>query len=261
MTARNLFLLLAAACVLSASGHLTAQAPNPNAPDRAQRLQALEDKMDRVLKLLGDRTPAPPPSPKEIENQIEMLTKARDMLMIKFEDAQREYQDFRIKSPIIFFRNAGNGPGPIAKQIEKEAATVQDLRLRLAEAEARQALVKKVGDSAAEARALAVFLQRRGVDVETLRKVAGGDNAGAQDMVRVYGDSLKLETEELRQLIESSQARIDGHNKYAREMNAYEVTEDRLRTTKEQSQKLLDVTISQLQKMEVTKEMMRQPKP
>jgi hypothetical protein len=253
MTVRNLVLAGAAAYLLS--GHVTAQAPP--APDTDQRCKALEDKMDRVLKTLEGRTPALP-KPEELDRQLELLTKARDHVLVQFEQAQREYQDFRLKSPFAFGRST---PDIAGKRIAREVDTAQDLRRRLDEAESRMVLVKKVGDSAEECRGLVILLQRRGVDVDVLKRTAGGENAGAQDMVRVYGTSLRLEAEELHRLLDATQRRIDEAQKAAREMNAYEVTEDRLRTTKEMSQKLLDALVGQLQRMDATREMMRQPKP
>ena len=208
MTARNLILALAAACLLSASGHVTAQAP-PASTD-AERLKAIEDKMDQILKLLEGRAPAPP-TQDALDKQIKMLTQAKEQLLVKFEEAQREYQEFRLASPTLF--GMGGSHQLVMQRIVKEEATAQDLRRRLAEVDARTALVKKVGDSVAENRGLIMLLQRRGVDVETLRKVAGGDSAGPLDMVRVYGDSLRLETDELQRLLETAQHRIDAEQK------------------------------------------------
>ena len=66
MTVHRTVPIVAAACLLLASSHTIAQTP-PAAPGAEQRLKALEDKMDRVLKILEPREPAPT-TPAEFQN-------------------------------------------------------------------------------------------------------------------------------------------------------------------------------------------------
>jgi hypothetical protein len=243
---RRIVLFTTAACLLLASSHTPAQAP-PAAPDAEQRLKALEDKMDRVLKLLESRAPAPA-TPQMIEKQMDLIVKARDELLIKYEKAQRDYQDFRIKSP---FPVGGNKADPtIATQrAAKDEAVLLDLQQRQAEVAARSALVKNVGDNEKEGRALLLLVQRRGVDIDMLRRTAGtrrDEEVTALELVRLYGASLKQEAEELKQLIQVAEDRIDQGRRIVREMNIYQVTEEHLRTTKDQTAKLLDALVQAL---------------
>lgn len=68
-----------------------------------------------------------------------------------------------------------------------------------------------------------------------------------------YITTMREEILALAQNIETLTNLIEGEQKYAREMNTYEVTEERLRTTKEQSGKLLDMLVSQVQRLEAVK--------
>jgi hypothetical protein len=241
---RRIVLFSAAACLLLASSHTIAQAP-PATSDAEQRLKALEDKMDRVLKLLEPQK-ATPPTPQVIERQMDLITKAKDELFVKFEKAREEYTIFRNKSP---FPNSS----AVTQRLAKDEAVLLDLQQRQSEVDARSALVKNVGDNENQARALLILLQRRGVDVELLRRTAtpGRDEAvTAVALVRLYGESLRLETEETKQLIQVAQGRIDESQKIAREMNLYQVTEDRLRTTMNQCSKLYDALVQQLGRMD-----------
>ena len=141
----------------------------------------------------------------------------------------------------------------IAQRLAKNESSLLDLQQRQAEMVARTSLVKNVGDNESEARALLVLLQRRGVDVELLRRtgVPGRDEAvTAVALVRLYGESLRLEAEEMKQLIQVAEDRIEPDRKTMRDFNAYEVTEETLRSAKDQSRRLLDAIVTQITRME-----------
>src|SRR3954464_8895985 len=105
MTIRRL-VIVAAACLLLASGHTNAQAPP--APDTGQRLQALEQKMDRIQQLLEGRAKVVQVDPVAIEKTIALLNQARETLAEKVEKQQQAYQDFRVKIPFTMSKAHGS---------------------------------------------------------------------------------------------------------------------------------------------------------
>lgn len=216
MTMYRVVLVTAVAGLLFAMGQSFAQAPPP-VSDTEQRLKALEAKMDRVIKLLEPRTP--PLSAVDVsEKHMELIKQAVSALTVKFERDQKAYQDFRLSSPFIS-RN-GVSINLITQQTLKDEAALQDLRQHEAEVTARTALVKNVGDVDKEARALLVLLQRRGVDVELLRRTAGtrrDEETSAVQLVHLYGASLRQEAEELQQRMQVAEDRIESDRKAARD--------------------------------------------
>jgi hypothetical protein len=246
MTIRHIVLIAAAAAVLLPSNYTLAQAPQP-ASD-AERLKALEAKMDKVLKLLEGKAPQPV-TKEQLDRSVELFSAAKETLAAKFEADQQAYLDWRIKSP---FGGVGRNAPMVnfnMQRTAKDGALLQDLQQRQAEVVTRTALVKNVGDDEGRAAALLVLLQRRGVDVELLRRtVPHGRDQGvtAVEVVRLYGESLKLEGDELGRQVEAAQNRAERLSKDMREYNAYEVTEERLRTNRDNSQKLLDVIVQRL---------------
>ena len=116
------------------------------------------------------------------------------------------------------------------------------------------ALVKNVGDLDKDARALLVLLQRRGVELASLRQAAGPETAGPVELVRLYSTSLRLESEELQRLLATAEEHYERDQKVAREMNAYEVEEEKLRNNLEQSRELLRVIVKRLQEINIMKD-------
>jgi len=252
MTVRRVVLLSAAACLLLASSHAFAQAP-PAAPDADQRLKALEDKMDRVIKLLEPRTPISAAA--ITDKHLALITEARDALMGKYEQAQKAYADFQRGSPILVW---GHTDANVTTQrLAKDTSTLQDLQQRQAEVAVRTTQVKNVGEDEKEARAMLVLLQRRGVDVEVLRRtVAPGrdERVTAVDLVRLYGASLRQEAEELQHLVQSAEDRITRDRKMVREMSSIEALEQQLRADRDQSLKILDAVAAQLTKIDIMRQ-------
>jgi hypothetical protein len=247
---RRIVLFTTAACLLLASSHTPAQAP-PATPDAEQRLKALEDKMDRVLKLLEPRMPA---TPEEATKTREQVIQARDAALIRFERDQQAYMEFRAKSPFTYVGKDADSSF-VAQQLAKDHSLRQDLHQRQSEVSTRSALVKNVGDNENQARALLILLQRRGVDVELLRRTGtpGRDEAAtAVASVRLYGESLGLEAEELERLIWLAEQRIDQNQKVAIQMIVNQTVEERLRNARDQSAKFLDALHQQITRMDVT---------
>jgi hypothetical protein len=253
MTVRNVVILTAAAGLLLAAGHTAAQAPpvEPAGQDPGKRLESLEQKMDRVLRLLEGRGPAGPP-PQVSEKTLELIQQARETLTQKVEAQQQAYQEFRLKNPFTMFGRQG-GANPYAKRLERDDARLQELRERQAEVTARMGLVKNVGESEKGARALLVLLQRRGVDLPALRQSAGQE-AGPVDLVRLYAASLRLEAEELQQMVATAEEQSERDQKVAREMNMYEVEEEKFRMNLDQSRELLKTIVKRLQEITLMKD-------
>jgi hypothetical protein len=251
--ARELVVLSAVTCLLLASGHTTAQAP-PGAPpqaDAAKRLQAAQQEIGRALQLLDNRPPAAPLDAAALEKSLSLVNQAREMLVDRVEKQQREYQDWKLKNPFVLFGQGGRNL--YADRLANDEAVLQDLQRRQAEVAARMTLVKNVGDSEKDASALLLLIHRRGVDLAAIRQAAGKEIVAPLEMLRLYAASLRLESEELQQLIASAEERRDRGAKAAREMNAYEIHEERLRANLEQSRELLRAIVKRLQEISLIK--------
>jgi hypothetical protein len=113
--------------LLTSSGPLPAQAP-PDQPasanqDTDQRLKALEEKMDRVLKILDARGE---------DAALQAFTQARDKLQVALEAQEKKYADFRRSAP-AHVRDV--------TAIDKRR---NDLRMKHAEMEKQLAEIKRV---------------------------------------------------------------------------------------------------------------------
>jgi hypothetical protein len=249
-------LLIAVASVVFAN-QLSAQAPPP-VQATEQRLKALEAKMDRVINLREGRQ-KPPLNPADFSaKHIELITQAKDTLLQRYEQVQKDYANFRRTSPYI---PAGKSYAEsVSQRISKLNDLLNDVRQREDEVAARSALVKKVGESEKDARALLMLLQRSGVDVDAMRRAAGG-NLSATELLRSFGESLALESMVLQLKTKSLEQMIASDKKEFREMLGYQVDEERLRTTRDQTQKMLDAVVSQLEKIDVIRGLQNQPKP
>jgi hypothetical protein len=258
MTVRTV-LVSASACWLLASSQTPAQAP-PAAPDIDQRLKALEAKMDRVLNHLVP-SKGLPATPEALEKYADLLVQAKEALQAKFEKDEQAYVDFRVRNP--FLTGPKYSDSSIATQrLAKDETLLLDLQQRQAEVSARSALVKNVGESEKQARAVLLLVQRRGVDIDMLRRTAGtrrDEEVAAGELVRLYGESLRLEAEELDRLVQAAEMRVEQNRKQVREQVRYQATEERLRATKDQSAKFLDALIMQLGKIDVTRNLAPKP--
>ncbi|HEY1375341.1 MAG TPA: hypothetical protein VGF55_01025 [Gemmataceae bacterium] len=101
---RSILIASAAAGLLLAIGHTPAQAPPP-ATDVEQRLKALEDKMDRVLKALEARDARPAAVPAATA----AVKVARDKVRAELETKEQAYRDLQQKNPYALFNIAGKG--------------------------------------------------------------------------------------------------------------------------------------------------------
>jgi hypothetical protein len=215
--------------------------------------------MDRMLNHLAPSKPLP--TPQTLEKYADLLVQAKETLMGKFEQDQQAYVDFRTRTPFPIESNTA-GPSIVAQRLAKDELLLLDLQQRQAEVSARSALVKNVGESEKQARAVLLLVQRRGVDIDMLRRTAGtrrDEEVAAGELVRLYGESLRLEAEELDRLVHAAEMRVEQNRKQARDQVVYQVTEARLRATKEQSGRFLDAIIMQLAKIDVARNV--NPKP
>jgi hypothetical protein len=252
-------LILAAAAVwLVAANHTTAQAP-PAASDAEQRLKALEDKMDRVLKLMEAR-PAP-------VTAAAAINAARDRVKVELQAKEKEYADFRAKSP--FPRGPIGGISPLLERLGKIEGRRSDLKIKMAEMDDQLGRVEKAykdgGQEKGNKAALQVIrslgikvhglddqsaeniierLDRErkrlvmargekdpgvtGVDaaITLVRKIyAGRDDSDARD----YINTMKDEISDMATRVSSLDNMIDAETKTAREMNYFQVKDEQLR--------------------------------
>src|SRR5207249_2350440 len=140
---------------------------------------------------------------------------------------------------------------------------MQDLRHRQAEVAARtefvqSALAKPPGNADRDARAMLVLLQRRGVDVDGLRRTAGaGPDVGPTELLRLYAESLRLESDELKQLVRAAEERYDRDTSAMRELSIQEMEEEKIKSRLDQSQEFLKVLLKRIQEIDT----IRQRKP
>jgi hypothetical protein len=73
-------------------------------------------------------------------------------------------------------------------------------------------------------------------------------------MVRLYAASLRLEAQEIEQLIAAAENRRDQVQKAARELYSYEVREEVLKNNLDQSRDLLRTIVKRMQEMTLIKE-------
>jgi hypothetical protein len=100
MTVRT-SVIVAIAYLLAVVARCQAQPP---AQDVEKRLQALEERMDRVLKLLEARGDQATPRPTPPVNATSV-----DKLRAELAGKKRDYREFRRKNPLLLFRGE---PGP-----------------------------------------------------------------------------------------------------------------------------------------------------
>jgi capsular exopolysaccharide synthesis family protein len=93
--------------------------------------------------------------------------------------------------------------------------------------------------------------------INEIRRMTGRGGSDATvnnpDDAKSYMAVMRQEIDVLTTKIETLTNMIESDKKEAREMNQFEVTEERLRTTRDQTQKLMDTIASQLEKIDVLK--------
>ncbi|HEX4589296.1 MAG TPA: hypothetical protein VH120_05170, partial [Gemmataceae bacterium] len=107
-------------CLSVTLGRSMAQAP-PAGPDTEQRLRALENKMDRVLTLLGDRAETTPPVMPEATAAVRAARdQVRTMLAARAQEAEK-------------LREAAKPMQLIAERIGKLETLLQESTLKMRE--------------------------------------------------------------------------------------------------------------------------------
>ena len=82
--------------------------------------------MDRVLKLLEAKEPRPAEGDRRAA-----LTASRDKLRTELAAKEKQYQEFRLKSPILFTRNAQGTTIPIADRLGKYESRRAELTVKM----------------------------------------------------------------------------------------------------------------------------------
>lgn len=246
-------LLVAAACLLLASGRASAQNPSSSHPDPAQnspggsnhdaRLRAVEEKIERVLKALESREP-PGGGIDGARNQVAATLQAKE----------REYGEFQRNRTNHL---AGGTSAALAERIGKLESRRVELTIRLQETADQLQFVEKSfkqdGRKAAQ-RTIAVlgaykdsqFVRELSAELARRRKVYGADHPKVQDVQdaiaavrRVFADGwdveefvadAKAEMKKLRTEIETLQGLLELEVNKARTTHAYEVEEGNRRS-------------------------------
>jgi hypothetical protein len=257
-------LVLATAVVwLFAANHAIAQTP-PAAPDAEQRLKALEDKMDRVLKLMEART-APLPAKGSAASAIEA---ARDKVKAELQAKEAEHTEFRRKSPYMNTPDAGKSLSLIVERLGKIEGRRSELRIKMLEIADQLARVERAyknggaenGNKAALHVIRAMGINAKGLDehpaetiieqldrerkklvtsrsekdpgvgdvdiaIALVRKIyAGREGPDARE----YINMMKEEINDLSTRIMTLENMVDAETKTAREMTNFQGNEDRL---------------------------------
>jgi hypothetical protein len=241
-------------------GLLTAPARAQQPNDLDKRLRAIEEKLDQL------RPDAPPRfiavDPKAVERTVELLMQARDQLNNQLEKRLQAYQDFRLKNPYVVLRTAA-GPTFRETQLNTLDAKLLNLRQRHTEIEAQTALInqtlKDAKDPAAaerDARALLLLLQRRGVDVAAMRRAAGDGKAevGAIELLRLYADSLRLETKELELVTAATEEERVRAEKVLRDLANYQLRDERYRDGINSARQLYESILKRLQEVNLVRD-------
>jgi hypothetical protein len=250
------YLSTAAAVCLIANSFASAQTP-PAAAESEQRLKALEDKMDRVLKALEARpTPQPPAT-----STPEAMRAARDVVRAALKAKMDEYQEFVRNSPV---KDTNRGRTRVfAERLGKYEARRSELKIKRQEmtdqlARIENALKEQGNQAAGEmirrlgvskllddnpAQAIVERLNR-----ERLRLTADDKHANVADideaikLVRKiyagrdwnspegYIAMIKEEVAMVTTAIDTLSDMIAREAKTAHDTNAFEVQEERLRT-------------------------------
>jgi hypothetical protein len=250
---RTLALAVGATWLLAAS-HTTAQAPQ-SAPDHDKRLRALEDKMDRVLKALEPREssrPANAPVAAAIQT-------ARDQVAEALKAKEQKLRQFQQSNPFAVH-------GGMQEAIKANHARLRNIEARRLESKLRRnemadqiLRIEKAFKSGGKAEGLqmmaAIGIRPEGPDGEAIlsrldrqRKqmiaVLGEEHAAVKEMDdaialvrKVYAGrdgseivaAMKEEMKDLEMQIGALNNQFEQEAKTARELNAYEIEEDKFR--------------------------------
>jgi predicted nucleic acid-binding Zn-ribbon protein len=247
------FVLAAAVAWLFAASHAIAQTP-PAAADAEKRLRALEDKMDRVLKLMEART-APLPAKGTAASAVEA---ARDKVKAELQAKEEQVP----KWPFPPANGAWNNV--FAERLGKIESRRSELRIKMLEMADQLGRIEKAYKENNKAALFVIkamgikitgldenpangiirsldrerqkLVTNRGekhpsvADVENVialvRKIyAGREGTDVQDYIKM----MKEEVADLGTRIETLTSLIDSETKTMREMNHYQAAEDRIR--------------------------------
>jgi hypothetical protein len=254
-------ILAAAVAWLFAGSHTVAQAP-PAGSDTDRRLKALEDKMDRILKLLDAR-----PEPQAGTGATAAIEVARDKIKAELKAKEKELKDFLDKSPTG--TTASANLNQVYEAISKYEAKRSEVNLTMHDMVGELGRVEKAykdggpenGNAAALRVITALGLGPKGLDEnpaqaivallnrerEKLLTTHGPNHPGVQNvddavaLVRkIYagrntldaGPYIKAMREEISAMaskIETLGKLIELEKRHARELNIYEVAEERIR--------------------------------
>jgi hypothetical protein len=239
-------IIVASACLLFAAGPTTAQAPPE--PNLEQRLRALEEKMDRVLKVLevrADQQPMPP---------VDAAT--RDRLRTDLAAKVKEHREFRRKNPLLLFRDDKGASSTFVDRLAKIEAQRAEMKIKKSELEAQLALVVKAmgikgsdfgrGNDEFEKQILQLKLSRQRMlstygdnhpavkeidqTIELARQIYGGKTDRTRNTVQFSSDEIQAEIAGCTAALRMLDQMFDQESKLARELSALQVRDDEFRS-------------------------------
>lgn len=245
---RFLSYALVAAAAWLASGPAPTTAQNPPAGDPEKRLQALEQKLDRLLAKI-DPQPKAVPSADEFRKQLDLMNQARDTLVNRLEREEQSYAAFRRENPVLSFR--GQPGNPYGVRMQKIEAERVECSRRLRELAVQIATVEKTLKSGDDQVPTLLLLKRRGIDLARLPGVAETDAAG---QLRAYLRSLQLEADEQATLVKALDTDLEAARKSVEHMASFEVEEDRYKARLASTRQLLEAIIKRMNELNLVKD-------
>ncbi len=243
-------LVAAAAWLALRNAPTTAQTP-PATNDIEKRMQALEQKLDRLLVKI-DPQPKAALDADAFRKQLDLMTQARETLVRKLEQDSEKYAEFRKQNPYPILRAAGsNLYQERFKQIEVDLSAV---RRKLTEVTAAMATVERALKSPEDQAPVLLLLKRRGIDLSKLPGVPENDVAA---QLRVYLRSLKLEADEQSELVRAAANESTTVQTHARGIAAYEIEEDRHKARLASTRQLLEAIIKRMNEINLVKDTIR----
>lgn len=224
----------------------TAQNP-PAVSDAEKRLQALEQKLDRLLAKIDPQAKADHDA---IQKNYDLLRQAREVLVTKLEQDEKAYAEFRQANPVNFRMPWSSNPAVVLMQ--KVSVERGEIQRRLRELQVHAGTIEKALRSPEDHAPAVLLLKRRGVDLSKLPGVPEND-AAAQ--LRAYLRSLKLEAEEQTEFQQVSEKEFDTARNSARELQHYEVEADRLQARIAATRKLFEVIVKRMNELNLVKDL------
>jgi hypothetical protein len=233
----------AASAWLAGAGRSPADTPPADrVAEIEKRLQGVEAKLDRVLKLLEGRAASAPATPADIPH----LIKARDDVQQALAKQEAAYADFRKRSPAGLLR-LGSGLNVYTERlsmIEKRRAEFDFKQIELTSR--LKSVERAYGDFGKAAAALAIQANEDKIS-NAAQKVIDDPKSKDQDLVQVYLRLLRANIADNIAMMADLDTKFLKARSDAKELQDYEAHEEELRRAVEKSRAELDAITERLQ--------------